>query len=274
MPRLAHSRITADDATPSVWLYFLHGIYGAGRNWRSIAREVSNRRSAWGGLLVDLRLHGESRGFEPPHTLAACTRDVSELAAGRGSPEPPTLVLGHSFGGKVALSLLEDGPHEIRQAWIVDSTPAPRAPGGSALRMLRAVRENPGPFEDRARAIGVLEERGFDRLVASWMATNLESGDGGLRWRFDPDEMEALLEDFFQADLWGVVERPPRDVALHFVKGEDSDVLRDEDCRRIEAAGRETGRLRLHRVAGGHWLNVDNPEALVDLLTAHLPEPE
>jgi hypothetical protein len=40
--------------------------------------------------------------------------------------------------------------------------------------------------------------------------------------------------------------------------------------RRIREAG-SGGRVRLDSLAGGHWLNADNPEGLIDLLSAGLP---
>ena len=38
----------------------------------------------------------------------------------------------------------------------------------------------------------------------------------------------------------------------------------------VEEAGRRTGRAHLHRVAGGHWVNADNPDAMVGLLVEGL----
>ena len=47
--------------------------------------------------------------------------------------------------------------------------------------------------------------------------------------------------------------------------------LSEEACARIEAAGRATGRVHLHRVEGGHWVHTDNPQALTALLAEALP---
>jgi pimeloyl-ACP methyl ester carboxylesterase len=111
--------------------------------------------------------------------------------------------------------------------------------------------------------------QGVAPVTAQWMATNLERVDGGLRWRFDLSAMEALLVDFFRTDAWAVVENPPVGLDIHFIKASESSVLTAEAQDRIRDAGPA---VHLHEVAGGHWLNADNPQALVALLAEHLPE--
>src|SRR6201999_468457 len=70
-PGRPHRRVAPKEATPSRWLLVLHGIFGSGRNWGSIARRLVEARPEWGAVLVDLRLHGQSReGFGAPHTMA------------------------------------------------------------------------------------------------------------------------------------------------------------------------------------------------------------
>jgi esterase len=263
---LAHKVITATPAAgPAHWTYYLHGIFGAGRNWATIAKKAVEALPDWGAVLVDLREHGGSAGFQPPHTLAAATRDVIELAV--TTHKYPTAIVAHSFGGKVALLYAREHTDSVlTQLWIVDSTPDAREPSGSAWGMLRIIRQLPGPFASRAEAVAALEKEGVANGVAQWLSTNLVSSDQGYRWRIDLDAMEALMLDFFRTDLWDVVERPPAAVSIHFIKAEESSVLSSEACARIERAGRETGRVFLHRLEGGHWLNVDNPEAVLRLL--------
>ena len=102
------------------------------------------------------------------------------------------------------------------------------------------------------------------------MATNLENQDGVYRWRFDFDSIEELLRSFFDEDLWDVLESPPEGCEIHIVKAEKSSVLSPAAVARIESLGKKHGRVHLHRVAGGHWVNAENPEGLLSLLTAHL----
>ena len=267
-PILSHDRVTADDAEPRAWMFVLHGVYGAGRNWASVVRRIVRSRPEWGALLVDLRQHGASQGFLPPHTVQAAAADLDRLAEYTGLR--PAAVLGHSFGGKVALvhAGLTDSPP--RQVWVIDSTPQEREPDGSAWDMLELLESLPRRFESRDDLVGQLIERGQPESLARWMATNLVSDGDGYRWRFDFDSLRELLISFFDTDAWDVVESPPAGTEIHLVKAKDSGVLSGPALERAEAAA-SGDRTFVHRVAGGHWLNADNPEALESLLVQMLP---
>ena len=270
MPILHHQKLTAPgEPEPRRWILVLHGIYGAGRNWASVARRFVQARPEWGAVLVDLREHGASVGFPPPHTVDACAADLASLV--RSEAIDARAILGHSFGGKVAMVYARDAPVPLEAVWVVDSTPDARPPAGSAWTMLRVLRLHPGPFPDRAGGIAAVEAEGFPNPVAQWMSTNLLHTEDGYRWRLDPDVMESLMRSFFDTDAWDVVDAPPSGAHVHLIRAEESGILTAEACARIEGAARTTGRTHLHRVAGGHWVNADNPDALHDLLVRETP---
>ena len=287
-PILHHEFVTAPSSAepppaPKHWMLVMAGIYGAGRNWASIARRFVQERPEWGCVLVDLRQHGQSKGFAPPHSVTACAQDVLELIEHLRQLTPAVEVealLGHSFGGKVALltaRLAEPAPDAplMRAIWVVDSAPGQREPEGSAWSMIDVLRDQPGPFENRDAAVRAVESAGFPRAVGLWMSTNLiPAGDdpaSGLVWRLSPDDMEALLRSFYATDAWPVIEDPPAGAVVHVIKARDSNIISDDDCARVEAAGLATGQARLHRVEGGHWVNADDPEGLQRLLTTEMP---
>lgn len=267
-PILAHSRVAAAGRTPERWFLVLHGIFGSGRNWGSVARRVVDARPEWGALLVDLRLHGGSREFEGPHTLAESAADVDALV--ESLDFHAAAVVGHSFGGKVALMYARHHGDELRQVWVMDSTPAAREPEGTAWRMIETVRGLPEEFASRAEAVAGLERAGYPTGLAQWFAMNLEPQDGVYRWRLDIDGAEEMLRDFFRTDLWEVVESPPAGTEIHFVKATASDTLDPASAARVEAAG-ANGHVFLHHLQGGHWINTDNPDAVVQLLVDSLP---
>ena len=153
--------------------------------------------------------------------------------------------------------------------------------------MLGVLRRSPGPFGSRAEAVYAVESEGFSPVVANWMAINAVRTDAGLRWRLDPDEMESYLRDYFRTDAWGVAESPPAGTDVHFIRALGSSVVDEASVARIRRAARGTpagaepalavsrracgtGRVFLHEIGGGHWVNTENPDAVHALLAERL----
>ncbi|HSL71435.1 MAG TPA: alpha/beta hydrolase [Longimicrobiales bacterium] len=265
---LHYETVTAGAAPPGGYLYVLHGIFGAGRNWASVSRRLVQARPEWGVRLIDLRQHGASQGLPRPHTVAAAARDLEELADQLG--EAPAGVLGHSFGGKVALMYAREHGADLRQLWVIDSTPEARTPAGSAWQMLELIQSAPPTYASREELIALISGHGFALPVAQWMATNLRRADAHYEWRFDLAAIEELLTDFFRVDLWDVIESEDRPAELHIVKARESSVLSPDAVTRIRAAAERNTRVHYHEIAGGHWVNAENPAGLHELLVEHL----
>jgi pimeloyl-ACP methyl ester carboxylesterase len=266
MPAALHTqRIVGPDAPPTRWLYLLHGIFGAGRNWNAVSRRIVEARPDWGVLAVDLRGHGRSERGAPPHTLQACVDDLLHLPDA-GAP-PATAVLGHSFGGKVATLFAEAA--ELSSLWIVDSTPSAREPAGSAWKMIDVLEGHPGPFRDRDAGIAAVESAGYDHAVAMWMGTNLDRGpDDAWRWRLDARQMRDLMIDFFDVDAWPALRRAAEaGTRVRLLRATESSIVSDDDRRLL--AGLEADGLPVEHVdvEGGHWLNADAPDRVAELVT-------
>jgi esterase len=269
----SHRVLRPDGGTmhPCGRLYFLHGFFGSGRNWSAIARGVLRARPDWEAVLVDLRLHGESRGAPPPHTVGACAEDLARLSLALPSTGGPAGLLGHSFGGKVALMASDRLATPCSQCWVIDSTPSAGVTGAGAREMMQLLQRVPGPFASRRDGADAIEAGGFPRFVSEWMATNLIRAGNGYQWRFDVPEMEALLGDFFSTDLWDRVERPPDECGLRFVRASKGSIMTADDADRIERLESEGNPVQLDDLQGGHWLNMDNPDGLIALLRKGLP---
>ena len=266
---LAHRRVVAPDGRPNRWVLFLHGFLGAGRNWASIGRDLVQARPDWGVVLVDLRLHGDSQGFAPPHTVASSSADVNSLILHLEGRE--TVIVGHSFGGKVALACVRSGGPGVRQVWVADSTPAAGRTEAGANRLMAVLSRLPDQFESRAHLISAVESAGFNADLARWTATNLKRGPDGYRWRFDLSSLDLLLESFYREDLWPIVESPPAGTELLFLRATRGSILDDASAARIARLEADGERVRLIEIEGGHWLNMSNPRGLLDLLVDCLP---
>ena len=292
--RLYHERIARSDTTPARWLVLTHGIYGAGSNWRSIARKLNERRPEWGVVLVDLRQHGRSEPGTPPHTIAACAEDLRALLAELGDVQA---IAGHSFGGKVVLATRR--LVELRQIWVLDASPSARpgatvdrrsqivgggdpdgaadgaggnAPRGIArdntvIQVLELMEQAPPTWARRDDFVAAVVAAGHDVGLARWLAMSLVPDPaGGFKLRFDLAALREMISDYHATDLWDVLEAPGGDVEV--VIAERSSTVSAADRGRLAAA---PPHVHVHEITAGHWLHIDAPAEVVDLFASRLP---
>lgn len=260
-------RVAAGDR-PTRHFVMLHGIYGRGRNWLGIARTLTAAHPDWVCWLVDLPHHGASGPGRHGDTVTGLAADVQDWLTAQGIS--PDVVLGHSYGGKVALAMAAAQPQARLQVWVIDSTPEVKAPSGTSWTMMNTVRRLPARFASREQAQQALVSAGYELGVAQWMTTNLRRDGDGLIWQLDFGVMERLLRDFFVTDMWPVIEQPAAGHDVHMLKATRSGTISGEAVRRIEAAT-ATGRVHLHHLDGGHWIQADRPDLVAALLDRHLP---
>ena len=267
------ARRVGADAPGTRQLLMLHGIYGRGRNWLAIARALVERRPDWSCWLADMRHHGDAHGSDAAGTLDALAADVETWSAAQGVAVDA--VLGHSFGGKVALAYAARQATRPLQVWVIDSTPAAKAASGSAWDMLGVVRSLPETFRSRQEAIAGIEAGGFSTDVAQWMSTNLMHEAGAYRWKLDFDVMERLLEEFFETSLWSALDPGAPGHDVHVLKASESSVIAPDVVARLSdleaSAVPGNARVHLHVRDGGHWIHAESPQVVVELLAEHLP---
>lgn len=267
---LATTEVKAPGSAPRATAFMLHGILGAGNNWRSFARGVVAAHPSWRIVLPDLRNHGRSGGAPPPHTVASCAADLAVLAQ-RFDPAP-SVCIGHSYGGKVALAFARDFGAGLREVWALDAPPGPvagpsrAASGADAVgKVLGALREIAMPVARREDVVEALARFGVSAAVGRWMTTNLEATGGGYRWRFDVDAIDAMVAEYLVADLWEVVESPRPGLRVGLVIAGQGGRFSAGDRRRAERARSGSVEVR-HLPDSGHWVHVDAPGALAEIL--------
>ncbi len=251
---------------------FLHGILGSGANWRTFAKRFVEARPSWRAVLVDLRMHGASQDFPPPHTLAACADDMRALEDSIGRFDG---VLGHSFGGKVALEFAR-ARRDLDVAWILDSSPGPRPDrrgSESTVQIVKLIGTLPERFASREAFIEYVEQHGTDRSVAMWLAMNVRPApDGnGYAMRVDVSALRDLLDDYFVRDEWPFIDDAARTTRMHIVAGGSSRVLDDDQRAHAQrAAAAHPERTWFHVIPNaGHWIHVDAPDALFQLVAKY-----
>ena len=248
-----------DDRGMGPPLVVLHGLFGAKRNWASIAKALAPRHRV---LTVDLRNHGASP-WNAVHDYPALAGDVARFI--RTHVGGPAAVLGHSMGGKAAMVLALEEPDIVERLIVVDIAPAPSRT--TLIDALQAMKNVPlATCTRRTEAETALAESIPDPAVRAFLVQNVTVGPQGLAWAVN---LEALERNFP-----AIVGFP--DVAAGrtftgptlFVVGERSDYVRPEHhavIRRLFPAA------TIEIVAGaGHWVHAEAPDAFLAVLSGFL----
>jgi esterase len=269
-PLLAHQWVRPSAGSPERVLLMLHGVFGMGTNFRTIAGRLCEQNPGWAVVLADLRGHGQSQGFAPPHTLPAAADDVLRLAA--SLELPVRAIAGHSFGGKVVLAALEQQPGWVRTAVVLDSDPGVAqmdVASSLVLRVLEALEALPRVLPSREFFQAELAAREFPQAIVAWLAMNVRRDGDAYSLRLDLPAIRSMLEDYRTRDYFPMLEASHK-VALHYLIAGNGSALGPASQQRVNVLGQQ-GLLTVHHLANaGHWLHVDAPERVLEILTAAL----
>jgi pimeloyl-ACP methyl ester carboxylesterase len=261
-----------DGAQPEQAIAFLHGILGRGFNLRTIARRFVEARPNWSALLVDLRGHGRSPKGTPAPSIEAAARDVLDLS--RRADLPIAAILGHSFGGKVALDTARLGSNKsLDHVFTLDSVPGAREPlrgTDSPLAVIDTIESLPPTFPSKTDFIKALISAGQTRTLAEWLAGSVEKIAHHARFALDLDEIRGLILDYFARDLWPAVEHPREGLRVHLFVAADSDSYSKADRDHALAIARANTQVTVDILPGGHWLHVDNADGVLVRLVDYL----
>ncbi|KAI5655931.1 hypothetical protein M9H77_24724 [Catharanthus roseus] len=264
----------------------LHGILGSRKNWGTFARRLAHEFPKWQFLLVDLRCHGDSASISKrgPHTVASAALDVLKLLG--HLKLTPRVVVGHSFGGKVALSMVEQAAKPLARpvrVWVLDATPGKVRAGANGddhpAELISFLSTLPDEVISKRDVVDALVREGFSKDVAQWVVTNLRSrvppgsSSSSFSWVFNLKGIAEMYQSYEETNLWKLVEDVPRGVHVNFLKAERSlHRWALEDLQRIHAAEEqaveEGGGVEMHVLEdAGHWVHADNPDGLFKILS-------
>lgn len=261
---------TLGDAGPRV--VFVHGLFGQGRNWTTIAKGLADRRRV---VLVDLPNHGHSPWSDQVNYLDMAERLADELAS---YGEPVTLV-GHSMGGKVAMALALQRPELLRGLVVVDIAPVEyplsggrtddpdeeASPFAAFIAAMRAIDLN--RLSSRQEADEALAPAVRSRMVRGFLLQNLErEGTTGWRWRLNLPVLERDLDR-----LRGFPDPAPGarfDGPVLWLAGANSHYVLDRDRARMDELFPQTRLVRVKNA--GHWVHSEQPEIVLETLRRFL----
>ncbi len=252
---------------------FLHGLFGQGRNWMQVARAVAGPDGTDARcLLVDLPNHGRS-----PWTEAFDYRDLADRVAVElravGGDDRWNLV-GHSLGGKVAMTLALRHPDLLDRLAVVDIAPVGYGDLSRFAGYIEGMRTMPlDRITDRAAAEEWFAHVDPDPGVRAFLLQNLRRDGAG--WTWQPN-LELVAADAARGRGSAIAGFPEAgdatfDGPVLWLAGGESGYVRDDDEPPMRAL---FPRVRLVRVRGvGHWVHSQAPDVTVQALEMWLAKP-
>lgn len=249
-PPPSHSRRPA----PLPPLLVLHGLFGSGKNWATLARAWAGQRRV---LTVDARNHGQS-----PWTAALTYPEMAaDIVTTMDHYDIEICdLLGHSMGGKTAMVLALTVPERIRRLVVMDM--APVAYRHDHQRLLAAMAALPlETLHRRREAEAALAAQVGESFLAAFLAQNLVFENGIFRWQINIRAIQQSLPDLlgFPALAGQVAPHP----ALFLGAGR-ADYLRPEDCPAVVA--RFSAATLTWLATAGHWLHAQYPQTVIRLV--------
>lgn len=268
--------------------FILHGLLGSARNWRSFGRSLSSILSSsssasdWKIVAVDLRNHGNSaeiNGITPPHDMVNAAKDVATLVQFKGW-DWPDVVIGHSMGGKVALQYAEscargdygDSAALPKQLWVLDSDPGDMNldnSDGEVEKVLQTLQSLPSIIPSRKWLVDHMIELGFSKPLSEWIGSNLKNSGEHVTWAFNLDGAIQMFNSYRERSYWSLLEQPPRGMEIAIVRAEKSDRWNPDLIQRLDnlASKGGEGKVSVHVLPkSGHWVHVENPHGLLDIM--------
>ncbi|MCU5774159.1 esterase [Erwiniaceae bacterium BAC15a-03b] len=230
-------------ATP---ILLIHGLFGSLDNLGGLARGLKAERPI---LQVDVRNHGLSARSEQMnyHVMA---QDMLDTLDAQGIDK--VSVVGHSMGGKIAMTLAALAPERIEQLVMIDIAPVDYQTRrhDAIFAAINAV--SAAGVTLRSRAAEVMRGHVDEEGIIQFLLKSFHEGE----WRFN---VPVLWDNYTTISGWEELPAWPHPAL--FIRGELSPYL--DDIHR-QAVISQFPQARAHVIAGaGHWVHAEKPDAVL-----------
>ena len=234
---------------------FLHGLFGRGRNWTSIAGELADQ--GYASVLFDLPNHGRSP-WTDSFSYPAMAHAVGEELDLRLGSAASIILVGHSMGGKVAMLLALSRPELVDALAVIDIAPDTSAGTedfASLAGALLAV--DLDAVKSRGEVDAALSGPIPEPTTRQFLLQNLRAKHG---WHWQPN-LELLRDNVAAVEDWPDPGPVSYSGPVRWIRGERSPYVRAEHLPAMQALFPAVRQSTVP--AAGHWVHADNPDALV-----------
>ena len=248
------SGLTESTAEPVI---LIHGLFGSYENLGVIARSLSEQYHI---INVDVRNHGRS-GHSDQMNYQLMADDLAQTLDALNISK--AALLGHSMGGKLAMTFALLYPHRVTKLIAADVAPvAYPARHNNIFSGLFAV--DIANLSSRAQADEQLSAFVHEAGVRQFLLKSLIKEDDKFHWRFNLNALKANYSALTDAPM----AEGQYDGPVLFIKGSESDYILPEHKDLIT---RLFPNAHAKIIQGtGHWLHAEKPAAFTRLVQEFL----
>jgi pimeloyl-ACP methyl ester carboxylesterase len=238
-------------------IILLHGLFGAAKNLGVVARALAKQARV---ISLDLRNHGDS-----PHEAAMdyglMAQDVAETLAAKDIHA--ARVVGHSMGGKTAMTLALTRPELVEKLVVMDIAPISynhSYDDYAAAMLALPLHANLSRHDADAALADAIPEPAF----RAFLLNNLVLGEAP-HWRVALPEIKAAMANLIK---WDDPDGKPYTGPTLFLRGANSDYVRPSADAKINELFPNAKRATIE--GAGHWLHAEKPAEVIAALQEFL----
>ena len=254
MNKILHSKILGEGKP----LIILHGLFGMLDNWQALAKEFA---CFFETHIVDLRNHGRSFHANQ-HNYEAMSEDLLSYLNAYNLDE--VSLIGHSMGGKVAMTFACMYPERLQKLVVVDIAPKYYPPHHQEiLSGLNAVEQ--AKIKSRKDADQILSQYFSESAMRQFLLKNLYwRSSTELTFKFNLKVLSDQIKNVGQAlHTDALFDRPTL-----FIVGQSSNYIKETDVELIESHFPDFEIVEIPN--SGHWVHAENPDQFFDKVSRFL----
>ncbi len=250
-------------------IVIVHGLYGSSDNWLTVAKKLSAEYQVFS---VDQRNHGRSPNSDD-HSYESLRNDLAEFFDEHHLEK--AVVMGHSMGGKTAMSFAADYPERVEKLIIVDIAPKDYFLLNDESQyylhnhiLLAMLGIDFTKIESRKQVeISLLEQIGHPEIVQFLLKNvhrNKETHQ--FEWRLNVPVLYDNLDEIIKGvnARWFEDRLPIFDYPVLFIKGALSNYILPEDYPSIRRIYPEAKIVEIPDA--GHWLHAEQPQLFMEAI--------
>lgn len=145
---------------------------------------------------------------------------------------------------------------------------------GEVEKVLHTLQSLPSSLPSRKWVVDHMIELGFSKSLSEWIGSNLKKEGESVTWSFNLRGAIEMFNSYRDTSYWSLLEEPPKGLEIAIVQAENSDRWHPPVLQKLQSLSRKgeaaEGKVSLHVLPNaGHWVHVDNPKGLLEIMAPH-----